>query len=153
MLAPSTMLSDQYRALIFASMRFTATGPVDEAKLLRSKLASHGVHLYINNTKPGESIDDAVFNTMARCDAFLAMATRDYGADTGNTASTHHEVRTWREEYESKGKPLIPLRMVSARARAFNFVGVLTRNMLLRRSRGAMSLSTRRGASCSGRTC
>ena len=54
---------------------------------------------------------------MAKCDAFLAMATKDYGANTGNTASTYHEVRTWKEEYEPKGKPLIPLRMVSARAR------------------------------------
>ena len=42
------------------------------------------------------------------------MATRDYGANTGNTASTYHEVRTWKEEYQPKDKPLIPLRMVSA---------------------------------------
>ena len=69
---------------------------------------------------PGESIDKAVFGTMAKCDAFLAMATTDYGANTGNTASTYHEVRTWKEGYQPKGKPLIPLRMV--RARAFLFL-------------------------------
>ena len=83
-----------------------------EAKLLRSKLALQGVHLHIIEPRPGESIDDAVFGTMANCDAFLALATKDYGANTGNTASTYHEVRTWKGEYKSK--PLIPLRMVSA---------------------------------------
>ena len=31
--------------------------------------------------------------------------------------STFHEVRTWREEYQPKGKPLIPLRMVRVCAR------------------------------------
>ena len=40
------------------------------------------------------------------------MAPQDYGADTGNTASTFHEVRRWREEYLPQGKPLLPLRMV-----------------------------------------
>ena len=64
---------------------------------------------------PGQSIDSAVFETMLRCDAFLALAMKDYGADTGNTASTYHEVRMWKEKYQPKGKPLIPLRMVSAR--------------------------------------
>ena len=99
----------QFRAQIFASMRFNENGPLTEAKLLRDKLALHGVHLHIIAPRPGESIDSAVFNTMAQCDAFLAMATKDYGADTGNTASTFHEVRTWKENYNDK--PLIPLRM------------------------------------------
>ena len=49
---------------------------------------------------------------MAKCDAFLAMSTKDYGADTGNTASTFHEARTWKEKYQPGGKPLIPLRMI-----------------------------------------
>ena len=47
------------------------------------------------------------------------MATKDYGANTGNTASTYHEVRTWKEQYQPKGKPMIPLRMVSERAFLF----------------------------------
>ena len=79
----------------------------------RGKLASQGVHLHIIAPLPGQSIDSAVFETMLRCDAFLALATKDYGADTGNTASTYHEVRMWKEKYQPKGKPLIPLRMVS----------------------------------------
>ena len=93
-------------------MRFNENGPSAEAKLLRRKLAAQGVYLHIITPKPGESIDRAVFDTMARCDAFLAMATRDYGADTGNTAATYHEVRVWNEKYLPEGKPLIPLRMI-----------------------------------------
>merc|ERR1719473_982738 len=83
-----------------------------EAKLLRGKLASQGVHLHIVTPLPGESINSAVFDTMARCDAFLAMATMTYGEDTGNPAATFHEVRVWREEHEPEGKSLIPLRMI-----------------------------------------
>ena len=73
-LAPSSTLESQFRARVFASMRFSAIGPDAEAKLLRGKLASQGVHLHIIAPLPGESIDAAVFGTMARCDAFLAMA-------------------------------------------------------------------------------
>ena len=54
---------------------------------------------------------------MAKADALIAMATKDYGADTGNTASTYYEVRTWNEQYKPAGKPLIPLRMVRLPAR------------------------------------
>ena len=118
-LAPSSMMESQFRAQVFASMRFNEKGPSAEAKLLRSKLASQGVHLHIITPLPGQSIDRAVFDTMARCDGFLAMATKDYGADTGNTASTFHEVRTWREEYLPRDKPLLPLRMVRQGACAF----------------------------------
>ena len=79
-LAPSSMMATQFRAQVFASMRFNAAGPMEEAKLLRSKLASQGVRLHIISPKPGGSIDEAVFTTMARCDAFLAMATKDVRA-------------------------------------------------------------------------
>ena len=118
-LAPGSMMQSEFRAQVFASMRFNDHGPRAEAKVLRGKLAAQGVHLHIIEPLPGESIDKAVFGTMAKCDAFLAMATKDYGANTGNTASTYHEVRKWREEYQPKGKPLIPLRMVRARACVF----------------------------------
>ena len=76
MLAPSSILESEFRAQVFASMRFSAIGPESEAKLLRGKLASQGVHLHIITPLPGESIDSAVFDTMAQCDAFLAMATK-----------------------------------------------------------------------------
>ena len=56
-----------------------------------------------------------------------AMATKDYGANTGNTASTYHEVRTWKEEYQPKGKPLIPLRMVRACALLLSLMCRVTR--------------------------
>ena len=106
------MMGQEFRAQVFASMRFNDHGPSAEAKMLRGKLVLQGVHLHIIAPLPGESIDRAVFDTMARCDGFLAMATQDYGADTGNTASTFHEVRTWNENYRPTGKPLIPLRMI-----------------------------------------
>ena len=102
-----------------------------EAKLLRGKLAAQGVHLHIIAPLPGESIDKAVFGTMAKCDAFLAMATKDYGANTGNTASTYHEERTWRKEYQPKGKPLIPLRMVRASTHFHFIICRITRSALL----------------------
>ena len=131
MLASSSTLESEFRAQVFASMRFSAIGPEAEAKLLRGKLASQGVHLHIISLLAGESITRGVFETMATCDAFLAMATKDvrthsslcpprtdrfsraqYGQDTGNPAATFHEVRVWKEEHEPEGKPLIPLRMI-----------------------------------------
>ena len=140
-ITPSSMLESEFRAQIFASMRFSAVGPEAEAKLLRGKLASQGVRLHIISLLAGESITRGVFDTMAKCDAFLAMATKDvrercrpylssvltqwcvcpraqYGQDTGNPAATFHEVRVWKEEHEPEGKPLIRLRMVSQFARA-----------------------------------
>ena len=76
-LAPSSMLESQFRAQVFASMRFGPAGPMAEAKLLRGKLASQGVHLHIISLLAGESITRGVFDTMAKCDAFITMATKD----------------------------------------------------------------------------
>ena len=76
-LAPTSMMAGEFRAQVFASMRFNDDGPMAEAKLLRGKLASQGVYLHIIAPKPGESIDRAVFGAMAQCDALLAMATKD----------------------------------------------------------------------------
>ena len=76
-LAPSSMLESQFRAQVFASMRFSAIGPEAEAKLLRGKLASQGVHLHIISLLAGESITRGVFDTMAKCDALIAMGTQD----------------------------------------------------------------------------
>ena len=76
-LAPSSMLESEFRAQIFASMRFSAIGPESEAKLLRGKLASQGVHLHIISLLAGESITRNVFDTMSKCDAFIAMGTKD----------------------------------------------------------------------------
>ena len=81
---------------------------------------------------------------------FLAMGTRGYGA-ARNTASTFHELRTWRQEY-------LPQRQAADSAAHGAFVRVCLivaalRTRLCAGSHGAASLSTRRGASCSGRTC
>ena len=86
-LAPTSMMASEFRAQVFASMRFNDDGPMAEAKLLRSKLASQGVHLHIIAPKPGESIDSAVFSTMAQCDALLAMATKDVSPAVSSCAA------------------------------------------------------------------
>ena len=61
-------------------MRFNAQGPQNEAKLLKEKLAEENIHLNIIDVKPGQNITKIVFETMVQCDAFIAMATKDYGA-------------------------------------------------------------------------
>lgn len=50
---------------------------------------------------------------MERCGAFLVFGTSDYGADTGNPASTHHEVQYWLNECKmmDKSRKTILLRM------------------------------------------
>ena len=85
LLAPSSMLESQFRAQVFASMRFSTIGPEAEAKLLRGKLASQGVHLHIISLLAGESITNGVFETMAKCDGFIAMATRDVRVRAGSS--------------------------------------------------------------------
>ena len=80
-LAPSQVFAGQFKKQVFASMRFNEAGPMAEAKYLRGKLAAHGVHLHIITPLPGESIDEAVFCTMAKCDAFLAMGTHDVSVE------------------------------------------------------------------------
>ena len=130
-LAPASMMAEQYRAQVFVSMGGEEDGPIAEAKLLRDKLASQGVHLHIVSPHAGEDLDCLVYEMMTQCDAFIAMATKNvrvrvltqhsflesssraqYGADMGTIES--HEVRTWQEQYQPKGKPLIPVRMVRA---------------------------------------
>ena len=81
------------RAEVFASLRFNSNGPSREAAELKRALAAEGVKLHVIDTKPGQNITDKVFETLERADAFLAMATADYGEDTGNPASTYHEVQ------------------------------------------------------------
>ena len=63
----------------FCSMRFNAQGPQKEAGLLKGELFKHNVELNIIDVKPGQNITKIVFETMVRCDAFIAMATKDYG--------------------------------------------------------------------------
>ena len=129
-LAPLCVMVGQFRAQVFASVRPNDEGPMAEAKLLRTDLASQGVHLHIIPPNTGVNADRTASKTMARCDGFIAMATEtvrvqycdyhlrlcfdmartQYCADTCNT---RHEVLTWQEQYQPDGKPLIPLRMVS----------------------------------------
>ena len=68
-LAPPSVMAEEFRAQVFASMLFTDTGPIAEAKLLRAKLASQGVHLHI-------VVNGAAREILANCDACIAMATK-----------------------------------------------------------------------------
>ena len=113
LLAPASILDSEFRAQVFASMRFSAHGPEAEAKLLRGKLASQGVHLHIISLLAGESITRSVFDTMATCDAFVALATIDYGQSTGNPAATDRELAFWQTAMMRRpGKSLLPVRMI-----------------------------------------
>ena len=120
------MMGSQFRAQVFASMRFNDHGPMAEAKLLGASSRRKASTCTSSRRCPARA-------SIRPCSGPWRNATRswrwrrDYGADTGNTASTYHEVRTWKEEYQPKDKPLIPLRMVSQRARLFVF-SVLTRS-------------------------
>ena len=98
-LSPSTTAADEFRAQVFASMRFNDNGPMAEAKLLRGKLASQGVHLHIISPKAGESIDRAVFDTMAQCDGFIAMATEDVRCACAPCC--------WRRSHEATVRPAV----------------------------------------------
>ena len=49
--------------------------------------------LHIIDVSAGENIEDKVFMTMEACDALLVFGSRDYGEDTGNPASTYHEIK------------------------------------------------------------
>ena len=81
------------RVEIFASMRFNAAGPAPQARELKAALAERGVLLHIIDVSAGENIEDKVFMTMEACDALIVFGSRDYGQDTGNPASTYHEIK------------------------------------------------------------
>ena len=78
---------------VFASMRFNAGGPAPQARELKAALAERGVLLHIIDVSAGENIEDKVFMTMEACDALIVFGSRDYGQDTGNPASTYHEIK------------------------------------------------------------
>ena len=74
-------------------MRFNAAGPAPQARELKAALAGRGVLLHIIDVSAGENIEDKVFMTMEGCDALVVFGSRDYGQDTGNPASTYHEIK------------------------------------------------------------
>ena len=78
---------------LFASLRFNKAGPAPQARELKAALAGRGVLLHIIDVSAGENIEDQVFMTMEACDALVVFGSRDYGQDTGNPASTYHEIK------------------------------------------------------------
>ena len=78
---------------VFCSMRFNSAGPAPQARELKAALAERGVLLHIIDVSAGENIEDKVFMTMEACDALIVFGSSDYGQDTGNPASTYHEIK------------------------------------------------------------
>ena len=93
---------------IFASMRFRHGFVLREAVFLERELEKYGYKLHIIDMRAGGDIDEKVFSTIEHCNIFLVFGTRDYGENTGNSASTYRESKY----AENKGKKIILLRMI-----------------------------------------
>ena len=70
-------LKPPIRYQVFGSMRFNSKGPTSEARILKEELADRGVLLHIIDVNVGQNITLKVFETMKKCDAFLAFGTED----------------------------------------------------------------------------
>ena len=60
---------------VFASLRFTPGGPLEQARALQSALKERNVMLNIIDVTAGSNIEEAVFTTIENCDAFIAFGT------------------------------------------------------------------------------
>ena len=78
------------KAVIFASMRFP---PPPEALVLAKALEAKGVLLKIVDVMAGGDIDHEVFQWIEYADSFLVFGCKRYGEDTGNAASSFHELK------------------------------------------------------------
>ena len=58
---------------VFASLRFTPGGPLEQARALQSALKERNVMLNIIDVTAGSNIEEAVFTTIENCDAFIAF--------------------------------------------------------------------------------
>ena len=83
-------------------------GTPPEAKLLQEALRELGVHLQIVDLKAGADINEEVFTSIERADAFMVFGTSNYGEKTSNLACTYFES----EFARNKGMPTILLRMI-----------------------------------------
>eukprot|EP01043_Picozoa_sp_COSAG02_P054735 COSAG02_NODE_6246_length_3702_cov_6.692478_2_plen_121_part_00 len=88
-------------AIIFEQRRQTGSMrfPVSpEARALREALSAHDVNLHIVNLQAGEDINEAVFEAIERCDAFLVFGTQHYGEKTDNPACVRTpSIYSWRD--------------------------------------------------------
>ena len=73
--------------------------------------------LRIINPAAGQNISEQVFGTMEDCDAFMAFGSRDYGEDTGNPASTFHEVSYWQVSCGVRQHPTKPTKSTTLASR------------------------------------
>lgn len=91
----------------FASLRFD--GVVTKyAKKVQTALAERGVDLRIVDIIPGRDIDTEVFSGIEEAEAFIVFGSSNYGEDTGNPASTFHELK-YAQECK---KQIIMIRMI-----------------------------------------
>ena len=73
----------------FFSQRFGPRHGVDEmAKQLQDALAEDGVDGKIINMKADGNIKEEVFKWIEYAGSFIAFGSKEYGEDTGNSAST-----------------------------------------------------------------
>ena len=94
--------------VVFASMRFANGQPLPEAIELRDALKERGVHLKIVELTAGADINQEVFESIERAEAFMVFGTSNYGEKTPNPACTYFE-----SEYaRNAGKKMILLRMI-----------------------------------------
>jgi len=93
------------KAVIFGSMRF----PVPpEARALAEALQAKGVVLKIVDMMAGGDIDREVFRWVRHADNFLVFGCKRYGEDSGNSASSYHELKF----AQAKRKNVMLLRMI-----------------------------------------
>ena len=98
-----------FERYLFASMRFGGPdSPKECAYKLRSKLEERNIGLVIIDVDIGDSITNAVFDGIEKCDGFVVFGTKSYGEDTGNPAATNKEL----EFAENIGKKKILIKMI-----------------------------------------
>jgi hypothetical protein len=97
----------------FFSQRFGRQHGVDEmAEELRDALANCGVAGKIINMKADGNIKEEVFKWIEFASTFIAFGSKDYGEDTGNSASTHKESQYVENLKGDRKKRIIRIRMI-----------------------------------------
>lgn len=106
----SDVLSQKSKVIecdFFCSLRFNDLGPLREAKLVQSELASLGKPTIIINTDIGGSLLDDVVQSLKASKVVIIFATDDYGEQTQSIYSSRSELVHVKET----GKPFFLIKM------------------------------------------
>ena len=95
----------------FFSLRFNDVIP-PMAKQLQAALKPKGIEAKIIDMKASGNIKQEVFSQIEACDTFVAFGSKDYGQDTGNSASTYRESMYVENLPQSEQKTIIRIRMI-----------------------------------------